>query len=86
MEMGHAARTALSTRLAGPGAHSGLIDEVAVWMDVREKAVLDGGFAVAPRVVANLWPTGPRSTFTSSSISRRRPNESERSATPLALG
>jgi len=52
IEMGHAARTALSTRLAGPGAHPGLIDEVSVWMAAREKAVLDGGFAIEPRALA----------------------------------
>lgn len=54
VELGHAARTALATRLAGPGAHSGLIDEVSVWMDRRDRSLVDSGFAVDPRTLAVL--------------------------------
>ncbi|MET3962801.1 hypothetical protein ABIE44_002735 [Marmoricola sp. OAE513] len=54
VELGHAARTALSTRLAGPGAHPGLIDEVSLWMDLRDRSLADSGFAVDPRTLAVL--------------------------------
>ena len=54
VELGHAARTALATRLAGPGAHAGLIDEVSVWMDLRDRSLADSGFAVDPRTLAVL--------------------------------
>lgn len=54
IEMGHAARTALTTRLAGPGAHPGLVAEVARWIQRRDKAVATNGFAVDPRSLATL--------------------------------
>lgn len=54
IELGHAARTALATRLAGPGAHPGFIDEVSVWMDLRDRSLADSGFAVNPRTLAVL--------------------------------
>jgi hypothetical protein len=52
--LGHAARTALATRLAGPGSHKGLIDEVSMWMDLRDRSLADSGFAVDPRTLAVL--------------------------------
>ncbi len=54
VELGHAARTALATRLAGPGAHAGLLDEVAVWMGVRDRSLAKSGFAVDPHTLAVL--------------------------------
>jgi len=54
VEMGHAARTALATRLAGPGAHSGLVDEVSIWITQRDAAVTASGFAVDPRTLATI--------------------------------
>lgn len=59
VELGHAARTALTTRLAGPGAHVGLIDEVSNWMEVRDRVVADSGFAVPPRILATQLATRP---------------------------
>ena len=52
--LGHAARTALATRLAGPGAHAGFIDEVSVWMELRDRSLAESGFAVDPRTLAVL--------------------------------
>jgi hypothetical protein len=54
IELGHAARTALAIRLAGPGAHAGLMDEVSVWMDLRDRSLANSGFAVDPRTLAVL--------------------------------
>jgi len=54
VEMGHAARTALATRLAGPGAHSGLVDEVSIWITQRDAAVSASGFAVDPHTLATI--------------------------------
>ena len=50
----HAARTALSTRLAGPGASSDLIAEIGTWLSIRDAAELTSGFAVEPRTLAAL--------------------------------
>ncbi|GAA1546983.1 protein DpdJ [Kribbella lupini] len=54
VELGHAARTALATRLVGPGAHAGLIDEISVWMSLRDRSLADSGFAIDPRTLAVL--------------------------------
>jgi hypothetical protein len=54
IDLGHAARTALATRLAGPGAHSGLVGEVSSWMDLRDRSLAASGFAVDPRTLSVL--------------------------------
>jgi hypothetical protein len=54
VEMGHAARTALSTRLVGPGAQPGLVTEVAEWIQRRDETVAAQGFAVDSRSLATL--------------------------------
>lgn len=54
VELGNAARTGLATRLAGPGAHPGLVDEVATWMTIRDAAATSSGFAVDPRTLSAI--------------------------------
>jgi hypothetical protein len=48
------ARSALSTRLAGPGAHPGLLSEVASWLDLREQATERSQLEVGPRTLGAL--------------------------------
>jgi hypothetical protein len=50
----HPAKTALSTRLAGPGASPQLLDEVKTWLSVRDDAEHASGMAVEPRTLAAL--------------------------------
>ena len=50
--VGHAARTAVATRLAGPGASPDFIAEVQQWLQVRDEVQESSGLAVAPRTLA----------------------------------
>jgi len=52
--LGHAAKTAVATRLAGPGASPDFIDELQHWLHVRDEAQQASGLAVAPRTLAAL--------------------------------
>jgi hypothetical protein len=52
--LGNATRTALSTRLAGPGAHEDLLGAVRSWLDLREQAMDRTGYAVDPRTLGGL--------------------------------
>jgi hypothetical protein len=48
------ARSALSTRLAGPGAHPDLLTEVASWLDLRDQATERAQLEVGPRTLGAL--------------------------------
>jgi hypothetical protein len=48
------ARSVLSTRLAGPGAHPDLLETVRSWTDVRDRAELASGLAVDGRTLGGL--------------------------------
>lgn len=52
--LGGPARSALSTRLAGPGAHPDLLDVVASWLDLRDRASEVAGVEVNPRTLGAL--------------------------------
>lgn len=52
--LGGAARSALSTRLAGPGAHPRLLAEVASWLDLRDQAAEQTGIEVSARTLGAL--------------------------------
>ncbi|MFI7073406.1 protein DpdJ [Micromonospora sediminicola] len=54
LALGGAARSALSTRLAGPGAHPRLLTEVASWLDLRDQAVEQTGIEVSARTLGAL--------------------------------
>lgn len=54
MVLGNAARTALSTRLAGPGAHEDLLDALRSWLDLRDRVMDRTGHAVDPRMLGGL--------------------------------
>ncbi len=48
------ARSALSTRLAGPGAHPRLLAEVASWLELRDQAAEQTGIEVSARTLGAL--------------------------------
>ena len=50
----HPAKTAISTRLAGPGAVPGFTGEVQEWLRARDEAEESSGLAVEPRTLAAL--------------------------------
>lgn len=50
----HPAKTALSTRLAGPGASPDFLEEVREWLRVRDAAERSSFLAVQPRTLAAL--------------------------------
>ncbi|EWC64099.1 Lhr-like helicase [Actinokineospora spheciospongiae] len=52
--LGGPARSAVSTRIAGPGAHGGLIDEVAHWLALRDGVTARTGLQVDPRTLGGL--------------------------------
>ena len=52
--LGHAARTAVATRLAGPGASPEFLSEIQQWLQVRDNVQERSGFAVTPRTLAAL--------------------------------
>jgi hypothetical protein len=52
--LGGPARSALSTRLAGPGAHPELLDVVVNWLDLRDRATEAAGVEVDPRTLGAL--------------------------------
>jgi hypothetical protein len=52
--MEHHAKTALSTRLAGPGASPDFLAEVREWLCARDAAEDSSGLAVEPRTLAAL--------------------------------
>lgn len=54
LSLNHAARTALTTRLAGPGSSPMFIGEVQEWLTVRDEAEGSCGMEVGPRVLAAL--------------------------------
>lgn len=54
LTLSNAARSALSTRLLGPGAHAGLIAQVVRWLDVRERAEQWSGLQVDSRTLGAL--------------------------------
>ena len=53
-----ASRTAISTRLLGPGAHPDLMDSVAQWLAVRER-LARAGVHTNSRVLAAVVGSGP---------------------------
>lgn len=53
-----ASRTAISTRLLGPGAHPDLMDSVAQWLAVRER-LARAGVHTNSRVLAAVAASGP---------------------------
>ncbi|MCP9274057.1 protein DpdJ [Mycolicibacterium arenosum] len=52
--LSHASRTALTTRLAGPGASETFFDEVRSWLVARDDAERSCGMNVGPRALAAL--------------------------------
>lgn len=52
--IGHAAKTALATRLAGPGAASDFLDEVQQWLQIRDEVEESCGLAIEPRTLSAL--------------------------------
>ena len=52
--LGHAAKTAVATRLAGPGALPDFIDELQHWLEARDAVQQSSGLAVTPRTLAAL--------------------------------
>ncbi|WP_158244885.1 protein DpdJ [Verrucosispora sp. ts21] len=54
LALGGAARSALSTRLAGPGAHPRLLSEVASWLDLRDRVAEQTGIEVSTRTLGAL--------------------------------
>ncbi|MEU7527724.1 protein DpdJ [Saccharothrix sp. NPDC042600] len=54
LTLGGPARSALSTRLAGPGAHPDLLAEVAAWLDLRDEAAEASGFEIDGRTLGAL--------------------------------
>lgn len=54
LALSHAARTALTTRLAGPGASVTFPQEVQQWLAIRDIAERRCGMKVGPRVLAAL--------------------------------
>lgn len=52
--LGHAAKTALSTRLAGPGASRDFLSEVREWLKIRDEVEQLCGLAIEPRTLAAL--------------------------------
>ena len=53
-----ASRTAISTRLLGPGAHPDLMDHVAQWLAIRER-LTSAGVHTNSRVLAAVVGSGP---------------------------
>ncbi|WP_342660848.1 ATP-dependent RNA helicase DeaD [Rhodococcus ruber] len=54
LKLDHAARTALATRLAGPGASPDLLSEIKTWLRIRDFAEEASGLEVGPRTLAVL--------------------------------
>ena len=54
LALSHAARTALTTRLAGPGSSPMFVEEVQQWLAARDVAEQSCGMEVGPRVLAAL--------------------------------
>lgn len=54
LALNHAARTALTTRLAGPGSSPVFLGEVQQWLAARDDAEMSCGMEVGPRVLAAL--------------------------------
>jgi hypothetical protein len=52
--LGHAAKTAIATRLAGPGASPNFIEELQHWLHARDAVQQSSGLAVTPRTLAAL--------------------------------
>lgn len=52
--LGGPARSALSTRLAGPGAHPDLLNVVVSWLDLRDRASEVTGVDMDPRILGAL--------------------------------
>lgn len=52
--LGHAAKTALATRLAGPGAARDFLEEVRHWLRLRDEVEASSGLAIEPRTLAAL--------------------------------
>ncbi|WDZ84709.1 protein DpdJ [Micromonospora cathayae] len=54
LRLGGPARSVLSTRLAGPGAHPDLLETVRSWVDLRDRADQASGLAVDGRTLGGL--------------------------------
>jgi hypothetical protein len=54
IELGGPARSALSTRIAGPGAHADLMRQIAAWLDLRDRVSARTGLAVDSRTLGAL--------------------------------
>jgi hypothetical protein len=52
--LGGPARTALSTRLAGPGAHQNLLHSVRSWLDLRDEVTGRTGLGIDARAIGGL--------------------------------
>ena len=62
LSMGGPARSALSTRLAGPGAHPRLLDEVLSWLELRDTVADVARLGVGARRWVRCWRTRSAST------------------------
>ncbi|ONI83419.1 hypothetical protein ALI22I_33435 [Saccharothrix sp. ALI-22-I] len=60
LTLGGPARSSLSTRLAGPGAHPRLLEDVISWLDLRNTAVELAGLDVGPRTLGALMADDER--------------------------
>jgi len=54
LALGSPARSALSTRLAGPGAHPDLLSQVGSWLDLRDMAAARAGLEIDARTLGAL--------------------------------
>ncbi|MEV6876784.1 protein DpdJ [Amycolatopsis sp. NPDC051128] len=54
INLGGPARSALSTRIAGPGAHPNLVATLVSWLDLRDRVTRDKGIVVDPRTLGAL--------------------------------
>jgi hypothetical protein len=76
LTLSHAARTALTTRLAGPGASPTFLEEVQHWLVARDDAERSCGMEVRPRVLAALLAERSEAD---SFLHLEQPNERRRS-------
>ncbi|WP_020670652.1 protein DpdJ [Amycolatopsis nigrescens] len=59
INLGGPARSALSTRIAGPGAHVDLITTIVSWLDLRDRVARNKGISVDPRTLGALIAEEP---------------------------
>ena len=59
LNLGGPARSALSTRIAGPGAHIDLVATIVSWLDLRDRVTRAKGIVVDPRTLGALVAEEP---------------------------